>query len=56
MGNVIIKKDTETVTVLDESKTLNKGNTSTATFTITYTDDTTEDVEVVIIPSNSSGA
>lgn len=42
--------------VLDESKTLNKENTSTATFTITYTDDTTEDVEVVIIPSNSSGA
>ena len=30
-------------------------NPSTATFTITYTDDSTEDVEVVIIPNNSSG-
>ena len=30
-------------------------NPSTATFTITYTDDSTEDVEVVIVPNNSGG-
>lgn len=54
MSKLIIKQDTEQLTVLDESETLNKENTSTATFTITYTDDSTEDVEVVIIPSTNS--
>lgn len=51
MSKLIIKQDTEQVILLDESETLNKNNTSTVTMTVTYEDDSTEDIEFVIIPN-----